>query len=35
MDRKFTVMWMVTLFVIIFFNQDALRFIAGLIGLAR
>jgi hypothetical protein len=33
LDRKFTLMFFILLFTIIFFNQNALEFIAKLIGL--
>lgn len=35
LDKKFTVMWLLTMFLIIFVNQDALRLMAQLIGLTR
>ena len=33
LDRKFTIMFLILLFTIIFFNQNALEFIAKLFGL--
>lgn len=33
LDRKFTIMFPILLFTIVFFNQNALEFIAKLIGL--
>lgn len=35
MDRKFTLMFAVTIFTIIFLNQNALEFLARLLGLIR
>lgn len=35
MDRKFTVMWLITLFAVVFLNQSALEFIARLLGLIK
>ncbi|MCS6785467.1 MAG: hypothetical protein NZ524_00320 [Thiobacillaceae bacterium] len=35
LDKKFTVLFMTTIFVVIFLNQEALSFLAGLLGLVR
>lgn len=35
LDKKFTVLWLVTLFVIVFLNQNALEFLAHLLGLMK
>lgn len=35
LDKKFTVMWLLTMFLIILINQDALRLMAQLFGLVR
>lgn len=35
LDKKFTVLWLVTLFVIVFLNQNALEFLARLLGLMK
>jgi len=33
LDKKFTVLWMITIFTVIFLNQNALEFLAKLLGL--
>ena len=33
LDKKFTYLWMVTIFTVIFVNQNALEFLAKLLGL--
>jgi hypothetical protein len=35
MDKKFTVLFMVTIFTVIFLNQNALEFLARIIGLIK
>ncbi len=35
LDRKFTIMFLILLFAIIFLNKDALEFIARLLGLIK
>jgi len=35
LDRKFMIMFLVLLFTVIFVNQNALEFIAKIIGLAK
>ena len=35
LDRKFTIMFLILLFAIIFINQNALKFIAELVGLIK
>jgi hypothetical protein len=35
LDRKFTIMFLILLFAIIFLNQNALKFIAELLGLVK
>lgn len=35
LDKKFTIMWLLTMFLIILVNQDALRLMAQLFGLVR
>lgn len=35
LDKKFTVYFLVTIFTIVFLNQDALEFLARLLGLIR
>ncbi|MFN3598260.1 MAG: hypothetical protein ACK4VK_00780 [Aquificaceae bacterium] len=35
LDRKFTIMFLILLFVIIFLNKEALEFIAKLLGLIK
>jgi hypothetical protein len=35
MDKKFTVLWLITIFTVIFLNQNALEFLARLLGLIK
>jgi len=35
MDKKFTVLFMVTIFTVIFLNQNALEFLARILGLVK
>lgn len=35
LDKKFTVLWLITIFTVIFLNQNALEFLAKLLGLIR
>jgi hypothetical protein len=35
MDKKFTVLFMVTIFTVIFLNQSALEFLARILGLVK
>jgi hypothetical protein len=35
MDKKFTVLFMVTIFTVIFLNQNALEFLARILGLIK
>lgn len=35
LDRKFTILWLITLFVIVFLNQNALEFLARVLGLLK
>jgi hypothetical protein len=35
MDKKFTVLWLITIFTVIFLNQNALEFLVRLMGLIK
>lgn len=35
LDRRFTVLWLVTIFTMIFLNQNALVFLARILGLIK
>ncbi|BCX87765.1 hypothetical protein MIN45_P0132 [Methylomarinovum tepidoasis] len=35
LERKFTILWLITLFTIVFLNQNALHFLARLLGLLK
>lgn len=34
-DKKFTILWLITIFTVIFLNQNALEFLAKLLGLIK
>ncbi|PIV92322.1 MAG: hypothetical protein COW45_00080 [Gallionellales bacterium CG17_big_fil_post_rev_8_21_14_2_50_54_146] len=35
MDKKFTVLWLITIFTVIFVNQNTLEFLARILGLVK
>ncbi len=35
LDKKFTVLWLTTIFMVIFVNKNALEFLASLLGLIK